>query len=140
MSCTNSQLRNPELNVSYDGSPHTNANCLFAYISNKDNNPHFSFHSILAAFVRIFLHVFPFDPRYESSWDKSNKTKLLQDGLERAGRRDLAERLRCLHWGQQRLSRRVELPSAFPYLITVHKTINNKEGLRRINELNRRYT
>ncbi|XP_056436397.1 uncharacterized protein wu:fc50b12 [Gadus chalcogrammus] len=77
---------------------------------------------------------------YESSWDKSNKTKLLQDGLERAGRRDLAERLRCLHWGQQRLSRRVELPSAFPYLITVHKTINNKEGLRRINELNRRYT
>ncbi|CAL8371540.1 unnamed protein product [Arctogadus glacialis] len=77
---------------------------------------------------------------YESSWDKSNKTKLLQDGLERSGRRDLAERLRCLHWGQQRLSRRVELPSAFPYLITVHKTINNKEGLRRINDLNQRYT
>ncbi|KAK0137666.1 hypothetical protein N1851_026123 [Merluccius polli] len=77
---------------------------------------------------------------YERSWDKSNKTKLLQDGLERAGRRDLAERLRCLHWGQQRLSRRVELPSAFPFLITVHKTIDNKEGLRRINDLNRRYT
>ncbi|CAL8341614.1 unnamed protein product [Boreogadus saida] len=81
-----------------------------------------------------------FQSKYESSWDKSNKTKLLQDGLERAGRRDLAERLRCLHWGQQRLSRRVELPSAFPYLITVHKTINNKEGLRRINDLNQRYT
>ncbi|CAL8266422.1 unnamed protein product [Lota lota] len=77
---------------------------------------------------------------YSSSWDKSNKTKLLQDGLERAGRRDLAEKLRCLHWGQQRLSRRVELPSAFPYLITVHKTINNKEGLRRINDLSQRYT
>ncbi|CAK6959159.1 uncharacterized protein wu:fc50b12 [Scomber scombrus] len=76
---------------------------------------------------------------YERSWDKPNKTKLLQDGLERAGRRDLAERLRCLHWGHQKLSRRVELPSAFPFLITVHKTIHNKDGLRRINDLNRRY-
>lgn len=78
--------------------------------------------------------------RYEKSWDKSNKTKLLQDGLERAGRRDLAEKLRCLHWGQQKLSRRVELPSAFPFLITVHKTIHNQDALRRINDLNRRFT
>ncbi|XP_022596572.1 uncharacterized protein LOC111218516 isoform X1 [Seriola dumerili] len=78
--------------------------------------------------------------RYERSWDKPNKTKLLQDGLERAGRRDLAERLRCLHWGHQKLSRRVELPSAFPFLITVHKTIHNQDALRRINDLNRRYT
>lgn len=77
--------------------------------------------------------------RYERCWDKPNKTKMLQDGLERAGRRDLAERLRCLHWGHQKLSRRVELPKAFPFLITVHKTIDNKEGLRRINELNRSY-
>ncbi|TMS06693.1 hypothetical protein E3U43_016452 [Larimichthys crocea] len=77
---------------------------------------------------------------YEKSWDKSNKTKLLQDGLERAGRRDLAEKLRCLHWGQQKLSRRVELPSAFPFLITVHKTIHNQDALRRINDLNRRFT
>ncbi|XP_035532395.1 uncharacterized protein wu:fc50b12 isoform X1 [Morone saxatilis] len=77
---------------------------------------------------------------YEKSWDKPNKTKLLQDGLERAGRRDLAERLRCLHWGHQKLSRRVELPSAFPFLITVHKTIHNQDALRRINDLNRRYT
>uniref|UniRef100_A0A673CVK3 Uncharacterized protein n=1 Tax=Sphaeramia orbicularis TaxID=375764 RepID=A0A673CVK3_9TELE len=77
---------------------------------------------------------------YEKSWDKPNKTKLLQDGLERAGRRDLAEKLRCLHWGHQKLSRRVELPSAFPFLITVHKTIRNQEGLRRINDLNRKYT
>ncbi|KAM9851217.1 uncharacterized protein ACBR49_006516 [Aulostomus maculatus] len=77
---------------------------------------------------------------YERSWDKVNKTKLLQDGLERAGRRDLAERLRCLHWGHQKLSRRVELPSAFPYLITVHKTIHNQDGLRKINNLNCRYT
>ncbi|XP_029386619.1 p53-induced death domain-containing protein 1 [Echeneis naucrates] len=77
---------------------------------------------------------------YEKSWDKPNKTKLLQDGLERAGRRDLAERLRCLHWGHQKLSRMVELPSAFPFLITVHKTIDNHDGLRRINDLNRRYT
>ncbi|XP_046701560.1 p53-induced death domain-containing protein 1 isoform X1 [Silurus meridionalis] len=76
---------------------------------------------------------------YERSWDKPNKTKVLQDGLERAGRRDLAERLRCLHWGHQKLSRRVELPSAFPFLITVHKTIDNKEALKRINELNRSY-
>ncbi|KAL6484774.1 hypothetical protein MHYP_G00068190 [Metynnis hypsauchen] len=76
---------------------------------------------------------------YDRSWDKPNKTKLLQDGLERAGRRDLAERLRCLHWGHQKLSRRVELPSAFPFLITVHKTIDNKDALRRINELNRSY-
>ncbi|XP_042558898.1 uncharacterized protein wu:fc50b12 [Clupea harengus] len=76
---------------------------------------------------------------YERSWDKSNKTKLLQDGLERAGRRDLAERLRCRHWGHQKLSCKVELPSAFPYIITVHKTMNNKEGLRRINDLNPSY-
>ncbi|KAM4609428.1 uncharacterized protein ACJ7VT_015204 [Polymixia lowei] len=73
---------------------------------------------------------------YERSSEKPNKTKLLQDGLERAGRRDLAERLRCLHWGHQKLSRRVELPSAFPFLITVHKTIHNQDGLRRINDLN----
>ncbi|XP_029937301.1 p53-induced death domain-containing protein 1 [Myripristis murdjan] len=77
---------------------------------------------------------------YERSLDKPNKTKLLQDGLERAGRRDLAERLRCLHWGHQKLSQKVELPSAFPFLVTVHKTIRNQDGLRRINELNRRYT
>ncbi|KAL4635677.1 hypothetical protein GN956_G13492 [Arapaima gigas] len=77
---------------------------------------------------------------YERTWEKLNKTKLLQDALERAGRRDLAEHLRCLHWGHQKLSTRVELPSAFPFLITVHRTINNSEGLRRINELNRRYT
>ncbi|KAM3862305.1 uncharacterized protein ACN63O_014064 [Diretmus argenteus] len=77
---------------------------------------------------------------YERSWDKPNKTKLLQDGLEQAGRRDLAERLCCFHWGHQKLSHRVELPSAFPFLITVHKTIRNQEGLRRINDLNRRYT
>ncbi|KAG7238847.1 hypothetical protein INR49_030391 [Caranx melampygus] len=74
---------------------------------------------------------------YERSWDKPNKTKLLQGGLERAGRRDLAERLRCLHWGHQKLSRRVELPSAFPFIITVHKTIHNQDALRRINDLNR---
>ncbi|XP_062259031.1 uncharacterized protein wu:fc50b12 isoform X4 [Platichthys flesus] len=79
-----------------------------------------------------------FHTRYEKSWDKPNKTKLLQDGLEQAGRRDLAERLRCLHWGHQKLSRRVELPSAFPFLITVHKTIHNQDALNRINELNRR--
>ena len=78
--------------------------------------------------------------RYEKSWDKPNKTKLLQDGLEQAGRRDLAERLRCLHWGHQKLSRRVELPSAFPFIITVHKTIHNQDALRRINDLSRRYT
>ena len=86
----------------------------------------------------IFLCLYPM-PRYERSWDKSNKTKLLQDGLERAGRRDLAERLRCRHWGHQKLSCKVELPSAFPYIITVHKTMNNKEGLRRINDLNPSY-
>ncbi|XP_036396763.1 uncharacterized protein wu:fc50b12 [Megalops cyprinoides] len=77
---------------------------------------------------------------YERSWDKLNKTKLLRDALERAGRKDLADHLRCLHWGHQKLSNRVELPSAFPFIITVHKTIDNREGLRRINELNRRYT
>uniref|UniRef100_UPI0037E7A4D8 p53-induced death domain-containing protein 1 n=1 Tax=Semicossyphus pulcher TaxID=241346 RepID=UPI0037E7A4D8 len=77
---------------------------------------------------------------YEKSWDMPNKTKVLQDGLERAGRRDLAERLRCLHWGHQKLSQRVELPSAFPFIITVHKTIQNKDALRRINDLNRKYT
>ncbi|XP_063070534.1 uncharacterized protein wu:fc50b12 isoform X2 [Engraulis encrasicolus] len=72
---------------------------------------------------------------YERCWDKSNKTKLLQDGLERAGRRDLAEHLRCLHWGHQKLSRKVELPSAFPYIITVHKTRKDKRALGRINDL-----
>ncbi|XP_074550907.1 p53-induced death domain-containing protein 1-like [Halichoeres trimaculatus] len=77
---------------------------------------------------------------YEKSWDKPNKTRILQDGLEQAGRRDLAERLRCLHWGHQKLSQRVELPSAFPFIITVHKTIHNKAALRRINDLNPRYT
>ncbi|CAJ1079724.1 p53-induced death domain-containing protein 1-like [Xyrichtys novacula] len=77
---------------------------------------------------------------YEKSWDKPNKTKVLQNALEQVGRRDLAERLRCLHWGHQKLSQRVELPSAFPFIITVHKTIHNKDALRRINSLNRRYT
>ncbi|KAJ8349977.1 hypothetical protein SKAU_G00251070 [Synaphobranchus kaupii] len=77
---------------------------------------------------------------YSRSWDKLNKTKLLVDALERAGRKDLSDRLRCLHWGRQKLSSRVELPSAFPFIITVHRTIDNLEGLRRINELNRRYT
>ncbi|XP_064412998.1 uncharacterized protein WU:FC50B12 [Latimeria chalumnae] len=75
---------------------------------------------------------------YERSWNKLNKTKLLQDALERAGRNDLADKLRCLHWGHQKLSNRVELPSAFPFLIIVHKTINNKEGLRKINQLSRK--
>ncbi|KAM9804891.1 p53-induced death domain-containing protein 1 [Neosynchiropus ocellatus] len=77
---------------------------------------------------------------YERSGDKPNKTKLLRGGLERSGRRDLAEKLRCLHWGHQKLSRMVELPSAFPFLITVHKTIHNQDGLRKINQLNRRCT
>ncbi|XP_015254392.1 p53-induced death domain-containing protein 1 [Cyprinodon tularosa] len=77
---------------------------------------------------------------YERSWDKPNKTKVLQDGLDRAGRRDLAEKLRCLHWGHQKLSKKVELPSAFPFIITVHKTISNHDALRRINDLSRRFT
>ncbi|RXM33702.1 hypothetical protein EOD39_14783 [Acipenser ruthenus] len=77
---------------------------------------------------------------YERSWNKLNKTKLLQDALERAGRKDLADKLQCLHWGHQKLSNRVELPSAFLFLITVHKTINTREGLKKINELSRRYT
>ncbi|GCC36539.1 uncharacterized protein [Chiloscyllium punctatum] len=72
---------------------------------------------------------------YEKSWNKVNKTKMLQDALERAGRKDLADKLQCLHWGHQKLSRRVELPSAFPFLITIHKTINNREGLQKINQL-----
>ncbi|XP_051565858.1 p53-induced death domain-containing protein 1-like [Myxocyprinus asiaticus] len=78
---------------------------------------------------------------YERSWDKPNKTKLLQDCLEQAGHRDLAEKLRCLHWGHQKLSlcRRVELPSAFPFIITVHKTIDNKDALSRVNVINRSY-
>ncbi|XP_051783290.1 uncharacterized protein wu:fc50b12 [Erpetoichthys calabaricus] len=75
---------------------------------------------------------------YERSWNKLNKTKLLQDALERAGRQDLADKLRCLHWGHQKLSHRVELPSAFPFLITVHKTINNREGLKKINQLSQK--
>lgn len=82
----------------------------------------------------------PFTRRYEQSWHKLNKTKLLQDALERSGRKDLADKLRCLHWGHQKLSRRVELPSAFPFLVTVYKTINNKEGFMKINELSRKYT
>ncbi|KAJ8256108.1 hypothetical protein COCON_G00199720 [Conger conger] len=77
---------------------------------------------------------------YSRSGNTPNKTKVLRDALERAGRRDLSDRLRCLHWGHQKLSPRVELPSAFPFIITVHRTIDNREGLRRINELNRRYT
>ncbi|XP_041067714.1 uncharacterized protein wu:fc50b12 [Carcharodon carcharias] len=72
---------------------------------------------------------------YEKSWNKMNKTKLLQDALERAGQKDLAEKLQCLHWGHQKLSSRVELPSAFPFLIVIHKTINNREGLQKINQL-----
>ncbi|GCB69370.1 hypothetical protein scyTo_0012413, partial [Scyliorhinus torazame] len=72
---------------------------------------------------------------YEKSWNKLNKTKILQDALERAGRKDLADKLQCLHWGHQKLSRRVELPSAFPFLITIYKTINNREGLQKINQL-----
>ncbi|KAJ8404605.1 hypothetical protein AAFF_G00334680 [Aldrovandia affinis] len=77
---------------------------------------------------------------YERSRDKPNKTKLLRDALDRVGRKDLSDHLRCLHWGHQKLSTRVELPSAFPFIITIHRTIENHEGLRRINELNRRYT
>ncbi|OCT92692.1 hypothetical protein XELAEV_18015754mg, partial [Xenopus laevis] len=77
---------------------------------------------------------------YEKAWNKLNKTKILQDALERAGRKDLADKLRCLHWGHQKLSSRVELLAAFPFLITVHKTIYNKEGLKKINELSRKYT
>ncbi|CAB1328267.1 unnamed protein product, partial [Coregonus sp. 'balchen'] len=77
---------------------------------------------------------------YERSWDKPNKTKLLQDNVEHAGRCDLAERLRCLHWGHQKLSRSVELPPAFPFLITVHRTIKNQNGIHRINDLSRRFT
>ncbi|RVE58307.1 hypothetical protein OJAV_G00207850 [Oryzias javanicus] len=77
---------------------------------------------------------------YERSWDKPNKTKVLRDGLERAGRRDLAEKLHCLHWGHQKLSKKVELPSAFPFIITVHKTIRNQDALRRINDLSGRFT
>uniref|UniRef100_A0A8C1A292 Uncharacterized protein n=2 Tax=Cyprinus carpio TaxID=7962 RepID=A0A8C1A292_CYPCA len=34
---------------------------------------------------------------------------------------------------------RVELPSAFPFIVTVHKTIDNKDALSRINVLNRSY-
>ncbi|XP_059823773.1 uncharacterized protein wu:fc50b12 isoform X2 [Hypanus sabinus] len=75
---------------------------------------------------------------YEKSKDRENKTKWLQVALERAGRRDLADKLQCLHWGHQNLSSRVELPSAFPFLITVHKTINNRQGLQRINQLSHR--
>ncbi|XP_070607479.1 p53-induced death domain-containing protein 1-like [Erythrolamprus reginae] len=72
---------------------------------------------------------------YERSWEKPNKTKLLQAALEKSGRQDLAEKLRCLHWGHQKLSNKVELPSAFPFLITVYKTMNNKERLKKINQL-----
>uniref|UniRef100_A0A5F8GX45 Death domain-containing protein n=1 Tax=Monodelphis domestica TaxID=13616 RepID=A0A5F8GX45_MONDO len=72
---------------------------------------------------------------YERSQNEVNKTKLLRNALERAGRRDLADKLHCLHWGHQKLSKRVELPSAFPFIIIIHKTINNKEGLKKINEL-----
>ncbi|XP_072902137.1 uncharacterized protein [Hemitrygon akajei] len=88
-----------------------------------------------------FLWVIWFSPtsqRYEKSKDQENKTKRLQVALERAGRRDLADKLQCLHWGHQNLSSRVELPSAFPFLITVHKTINNRQGLQRINQLSHR--
>ncbi|KAH0624446.1 hypothetical protein JD844_031876 [Phrynosoma platyrhinos] len=77
---------------------------------------------------------------YEQSRNKINKTKVLQDALERSGRKDLADKLRCLHWGHQKLSNRVELPSAFPFLITVYKTINNQEGLKKINQLGYKYT
>ncbi|KAI1899574.1 hypothetical protein AGOR_G00063180 [Albula goreensis] len=77
---------------------------------------------------------------YAKSREKVNKTKLLRDALDRAGRKDLSDHLRCLHWGHQKLSNRVELPSAFPFIITIHRTIDNREGLRRINDLNRRYT
>lgn len=80
-----------------------------------------------------------FNHRYEKNWDKPNKTKLLQGAMERAGRLDLAERLRCLHWGHQKLSQRVELPSAFPFLITVHKTMRNKDALQKINDLNHKH-
>ncbi|XP_075887281.1 p53-induced death domain-containing protein 1 [Nelusetta ayraudi] len=76
---------------------------------------------------------------YEKNWDKPNKTKLLQGALERAGRLDLAEKLHCLHWGHQKLSQRVELPSAFPFLITVHKTMRNQDALQKINELNHKH-
>lgn len=80
-----------------------------------------------------------FNHRYEKNWDKPNKTKLLQGALERAGRLDLAEKLHCLHWGHQKLSQRVELPSAFPFLITVHKTMRNQDALQKINELNHKH-
>lgn len=93
---------------------------------------------MVAYYSVAIVHHPPFLPflcRYERSWNKLNKTKLLQDAFERAGRKDLADRLRCLHWGHQKLSNRVELPSAFPFLITVYKTINNKEGLKKINQL-----
>ncbi|XP_051870779.1 uncharacterized protein wu:fc50b12 isoform X2 [Pristis pectinata] len=75
---------------------------------------------------------------YEKSKSQENKTKQLLVALERAGRKDLADKLQCLHWGHQKLSSRVELPSAFPFLITVHKTINNREGLQKINQLSHR--
>ncbi|XP_069745668.1 uncharacterized protein [Narcine bancroftii] len=75
---------------------------------------------------------------YEKSKSELNKTKQLLLALERSGCRDLAEKLWCLHWGHQKLSRHLELPSGFPFLITVHKTINNREGLQKINQLNYR--
>lgn len=87
----------------------------------------------------FLLKMSPFNHRYEKNWDKPNKTKLLQGAMERAGRLDLAERLHCLHWGHQKLSQRVELPSAFPFLITVHKTMRNQDALHKINDLNHKH-
>ncbi|XP_055500179.1 uncharacterized protein wu:fc50b12 [Leucoraja erinacea] len=75
---------------------------------------------------------------YEKSESQPNKTKQLLRALEWAGCKELADKLQCLHWGHQKLSSRVELPSAFPYLITVHKTINNHQGLQKINQLGHR--
>lgn len=98
---------------------------------------HWPFH-VKNFYLKNLSQVSVFLRRYEKTWDKPNKTKLLQDALERAGRLDLAERLRCLHWGHQKLSRRVELPSAFPFLITVHKTMRNQDALLKINDLNHR--
>lgn len=89
--------------------------------------------------VKNVSRVSIFDHRYEKNWDKPNKTKLLQGALERAGRLDLAERLHCLHWGHQKLSQRVELPSAFPFLIAVHKTMRNQDALQKINDLNHKH-
>jgi len=55
------------------------------------------------------------------------------DALAQAGRRDLAAELQFLHQGYPTFSSGGELPSTFPFLITLHKTMNYKEGLQEIN-------